>query len=102
MLATLACYPISTRPRHLRNALSMSVDVPDASGWTHEHRVVPIADWSMLMVHQLGHAFGLPDSTSTDGTCMSGSFYSFPNLTFTQTQNDSRLNGRWGSGVFLF
>jgi hypothetical protein len=38
--------------------------------------------WYGGMVHELGHAFGLPDATSTDGTCMSASLYSYPNSTF--------------------
>ncbi len=54
------------------------------------------------MVHEVGHAFGLPDSTSTDGTCMSASFYGWPNCTFTQSQKDQMLNGNWGVGKFLF
>jgi hypothetical protein len=60
------------------------------------------ARWVGGMVHELGHAFGLPDSTSTDGTCLSASFYNWPNCTFTQSQKDQMLNGRWGSGKFLF
>jgi hypothetical protein len=60
------------------------------------------ARWVGGMVHELGHAFGLPDSTSTDGTCMSASFYSWPNCTFTQSQKDGMLNGSYGSGRFLF
>jgi hypothetical protein len=53
--------------------------------------------WYGGMVHELGHAFGLPDSTSTDGTCMSASLYSYPNCTFSQTQKNGILNGRYGS-----
>jgi hypothetical protein len=60
------------------------------------------ARWVGGMVHELGHAFGLPDSTSTDGTCMSASFYGWPNCTFTQSQKDAMLNGNWGTGKFLF
>jgi hypothetical protein len=60
------------------------------------------ARWIGGMVHELGHAFGLPDSTSTDGTCMSASFYGWPNCTFTQAQKDKMLNGNWGTGKFLF
>ena len=60
------------------------------------------ARWVGGMVHELGHAFGLPDSTSTDGTCMSASFYGWPNCTFTQSMKDKMLNGRWGVGKFLF
>ena len=53
--------------------------------------------WYGGMVHELGHAFGLPDATSTDGTCMSASLYSYPNCTFSQTQKNGILNGRYGS-----
>jgi hypothetical protein len=60
------------------------------------------ARWVGGMVHELGHAFGLPDSTSTDGTCLSASFYDWPDCTFTQSQKDDMLNGNWGSGKFLF
>jgi hypothetical protein len=34
------------------------------------------------MVHELGHAFGLPDATSNDGTPMSASLYDYPNTHF--------------------
>jgi hypothetical protein len=60
------------------------------------------ARWVGGMVHELGHAFGLPDSVSTDGTCMSASFYGFPDCNFTQSQKDTMLNGNWGTGIFLF
>jgi hypothetical protein len=53
--------------------------------------------WYGGMVHELGHAFGLPDSTSTDGTPMSASFYSYPNTHFSQAQKDRLLNGPYGS-----
>lgn len=53
--------------------------------------------WVGGMVHELGHAFGLPDSTSTDGTCMSASFYEFPNCTFTDSQKNGILTGSYGS-----
>lgn len=53
--------------------------------------------WVGGMVHELGHAFMLPDSTSTDGTCMSASFYGWPNCTFTQSQKDGMLRGKYGS-----
>ncbi len=49
------------------------------------------------MVHELGHAFGLPDSTSTDGTPMSASFYSYPNVHFSESQKTGILNGPYGS-----
>jgi cellulose binding protein with CBM2 domain len=53
--------------------------------------------WYGGMVHELGHAFGLPDSTSTDGTPMSASFYNYPNTHFSQAQKDAVLSGRYGS-----
>jgi hypothetical protein len=53
--------------------------------------------WYGGMVHELGHAFGLPDATSTDGTCMSASLYSYPNCVFNQTQKNGILNGPYGS-----
>jgi hypothetical protein len=53
--------------------------------------------WYGGMVHELGHAFGLPDSTSTDGTPMSASFYSYPNTHFSQAQKQGILNGPYGS-----
>jgi hypothetical protein len=53
--------------------------------------------WYGGMVHELGHAFGLPDSTSTDGTPMSGSFYDYPNTHFSQAQKTQILNGPYGS-----
>jgi hypothetical protein len=53
--------------------------------------------WYGGMVHELGHAFGLPDSTSTDGTPMSASFYNYPNTHFNQQQKDRILNGPYGS-----
>jgi hypothetical protein len=56
--------------------------------------------WYGGMVHELGHAFGLPDSASTDGTPMSGSFYDYPNTHFSDAQKKSILNG--GQGSFLF
>ncbi|MFG2041420.1 cellulose-binding domain-containing protein [Dactylosporangium sp. NPDC048998] len=53
--------------------------------------------WYGGMVHELGHAFGLPDSTSTDGTPMSASFYSYPNTHFSQAQKNAILTGPYGS-----
>jgi hypothetical protein len=52
--------------------------------------------WYGGMVHELGHALGLPDSTSTDGTPMSASFYSYPNTHFSQAQKDRIRNGPYG------
>ncbi len=60
----------------------------------------PMNRWYGGMVHELGHAFGLPDSTSTDGTPMSASFYDYPNTHFNQSQKTSILNGPYGSFLF--
>jgi len=60
----------------------------------------PMNRWYGGMVHELGHAFGLPDSTSTDGTPMSASFYSYPNTHFNQSQKTAILNGPYGSFLF--
>ncbi len=56
--------------------------------------------WYGGMVHELGHALGLPDSTSTDGTPMSGSFYEYPNCHFNQSQKDGLLKGRFSGFLF--
>lgn len=53
--------------------------------------------WYGGMVHELGHAFGLPDSSSTDGTCMSASFYSYPNCVFSPAQKNGILNGPYAN-----
>jgi uncharacterized repeat protein (TIGR02543 family) len=53
--------------------------------------------WYGGMAHELGHALGLPDSTYTDGTPMSASFYGYPNTHFSQEQKDRILNGPYGS-----
>jgi len=57
----------------------------------------PMNRWYGGMVHELGHALGLPDSTSTDGTPMSASFYNYPNTHFSQAQKDRILSGPYGS-----
>jgi hypothetical protein len=57
----------------------------------------PMNRWYGGMVHELGHAFGLSDATSTDGTCMSASLYAYPNCTFNQTQKNGILNGPYAS-----
>jgi hypothetical protein len=51
------------------------------------------------MQGELQQRFGLtnPDATSTDGTCMSASFYGYPNCTFNATQKSGILNGPYGS-----
>ncbi|MER6788067.1 RICIN domain-containing protein [Streptomyces sp. NPDC000658] len=53
--------------------------------------------WYGGMVHELGHAFGLPDSSSTDGTPMSASFYDYPATHFSQSQKNQILGGPYGS-----
>lgn len=53
--------------------------------------------WYGGMVHELGHAFGLPDAASTDGTPMSASFYNYPNTHFSQDQKNRILSGLYGS-----
>ncbi|WP_232519969.1 hypothetical protein [Actinosynnema pretiosum] len=53
----------------------------------------PVNRWHGGVVHELGHAFGLPDSGFTDGTPMSASFYDYPNTHFNQGQKTGILNG---------
>ncbi|GAA3435081.1 hypothetical protein [Kutzneria kofuensis] len=53
----------------------------------------PMNRWYGGMVHELGHAFGLPDASSTDGTCMSASMYDYPNCNFSQQQRNAILSG---------
>jgi hypothetical protein len=67
----------------------------DADGAAGKIEAMP--RWYGGMVHELGHAFGLPDASSTDGTCMSATFYSYPNCIFNQSQRNSMLNGPFGS-----
>lgn len=50
------------------------------------------ARWVGGMVHELGHAFGLPDASSTDGTVMSASFYGWPKCTFTSSMTTTMKN----------
>jgi hypothetical protein len=57
----------------------------------------PMNRWYGGMVHELGHAFGLPDASSTDGTCMSASLYDYPNCTFNQQQRNGILTGPYAS-----
>ena len=57
----------------------------------------PMNRWYGGMVHELGHAFGLPDAASTDGTCMSASLYDYPNCTFNQQQRNTILTGPYAS-----
>jgi hypothetical protein len=53
--------------------------------------------WYGGMVHELGHAFGLPDASSDDGTPMSGDFYNYPDTHFSQAQKTQILNGSYGA-----
>lgn len=57
----------------------------------------PMNRWYGGMVHELGHAFGLPDSTHTDGTPMSASFYDYPNCHFNQQQKNGIRSGPYRS-----
>jgi hypothetical protein len=68
-------------------------DADGAAGTSGE----PMSRWYGGMVHELGHALGLPDSTSTDGTPMSASFYNYPDTHFNQSQKNQILNGFYGS-----
>ncbi|SMD25270.1 hypothetical protein [Kibdelosporangium aridum] len=56
--------------------------------------------WYGGMVHELGHTFGLPDSSYTDGTPMSASFYNYPNTHFNEQQKNAIRNGPHGSFLF--
>jgi len=56
--------------------------------------------WYGGMVHELGHAFGLPDASSDDGTPMSGDFYNYPDTHFSESQKNSVLNGSQKSFLF--
>jgi hypothetical protein len=49
--------------------------------------------WYGGMVHELGHAFGLPDASYDDGTPMSKGYDLYPNTHFDQQQKDGILNG---------
>jgi hypothetical protein len=60
----------------------------------------PMNRWYGGMVHELGHALGLPDSTYTDGTPMSASFYNYPGTHFNQSQKTAILNGPYGSFLY--
>ena len=54
--------------------------------------------WYGGMIHELGHAFGLDDSTSTDGTPLSASFYSYPNCHLNDAQKKALLaDPKYGS-----
>ena len=71
-------------------------DTDGAAGYRFE----PMSRWYGGMIHELGHAFNLPDASYTDGTPMSASFYNYPNCHFTEAQKnqlltDSRNSGFW-------
>ena len=53
----------------------------------------PMNRWYGGMVHELGHAFGLPDASSTDGACVSASLHDYRNCTFNQQQRNGTLTG---------
>ncbi|MBN2037995.1 MAG: T9SS type A sorting domain-containing protein [Chitinispirillaceae bacterium] len=62
------------------------------------------ARWCGGMCHELGHCFGLPDASSTDGTVMSASFYGWPNCIFTSAmvttmKNLSANSGFWADNI---
>jgi hypothetical protein len=63
-------------------------DVEGAGGYSDE----PMDRWVGGMVHELGHAFGLPDIYSSDGTPMSSSFYNYPDCHFSPEQKEILLN----------
>jgi|GEM_PF-6553189 len=72
-------------------------DTDGAAGYRPE----PMGRWYGGMVHELGHAFTLPDSTSTDGTPMSASFYNYPNCHFNATQKNQMLTRSENSGYWV-
>jgi hypothetical protein len=53
--------------------------------------------WYGGMVHEFGHALGLPDATHDDETPMSSAFCGYPNTHFSETQKNAILNGPYGS-----
>jgi hypothetical protein len=71
-------------------------DTDGAAGY----RTEPMSRWYGGMVHELGHGFGLPDSTYTDGTPMSASFYDYPNCHFTADQKNQLLTLSGNSGFW--
>lgn len=62
------------------------------------NRTEPMSRWYGGMVHEMGHMFTLPDSSSTDGTPMSASFYDYPNCHFSAAQKNTILNASQNSG----
>jgi hypothetical protein len=71
-------------------------DADGAAGLRNE----PMSRWYGGMVHEMGHMFGLPDSSSTDGTPMSASFYDYPNCDFSESQKNQMLNAAQNEGFF--
>lgn len=69
-------------------------DADGAAGLRSE----PMNRWYGGMVHEMGHMFTLPDSSSTDGTPMSASFYDYPDCHFSQSQKNTILNASQNSG----
>ncbi len=59
------------------------------------YRAEPMNRWYGGMVHELGHAFGQPDSTYTDGTPLSASFYDYPNCHFNADQKNKLLTNSY-------
>ncbi len=72
-------------------------DTDGAAGYRSE----PMSRWYGGMVHELGHAFTLPDATSTDGTPMSASFYNYPNCHFNNSQKNQMLTRSENSGFWF-
>ncbi|MET8847850.1 hypothetical protein [Amycolatopsis sp. NPDC004625] len=56
----------------------------------------PLNRWYGGMVHELGHAFGLPDAAGTDGAPMSASFYRCPDTHFDARQKAAIGTGPYG------
>jgi hypothetical protein len=71
-------------------------DADGAAGYRQE----PMSRWYGGMIHEMGHMFGLPDSSSTDGTPMSASFYDYPNCHFSDSQKNSMLTASQNNGFF--
>ena len=73
-----------------------SHDADGAAGLRNE----PMSRWYGGMIHEMGHMFGLPDSSSTDGTPMSASFYEYPDCHFSDSQKNSMLDAGQNDGFF--
>ena len=71
-----------------------SHDADGAAGKRQE----PMSRWWGGMVHEMGHMFGLPDSSGDDGTPMSGDFYNYPDTHFSTSQKNSILNASQNAG----